>query len=447
MTRSTLLVSLLFSLAIHVGCAENSSTAAEPCSVSDNADGTVTISCPDGSSVTFDAAVPGQDGSSCSALNNEDGSYSIVCTDGSSFDLYDGEPGDAGSDGEPGGGCSVSDAPGGGSTITCDDGTTVTVEDGDSCTLEPAAGGQYVLVCEDGTVAPVSVGVVLLVEDEPAGYTCEFGGVKISAGADANSNGELDPEEVASVQYLCGDVVAGEACSLFSLPDTSLWPQPDSVDQHLSAHVPARVSVGLPVDGFSFSLSPAGVATTVPGVGVADLANGRYTFTPDALLEPDTVFEASITVSAAGCDASSWWSFTTSSYGHPLLDEQSLVGETYAVDIGDCDSGGYPLGQLIDMVLLFRVESLAEPGGTYGKELELLLASSRQTMDGTSQHACYPTSNVTADFGAAPSFETSSMDLIFVDNGMALTIEDATLYGVVAQDLATIGHVYFHGLA
>ena len=60
------------------------------CTVTDNGDGTVTIRCDDGTSVTVS---DGADGTSCTIADNGDGSSTITCEDGTSVTIADGENG------------------------------------------------------------------------------------------------------------------------------------------------------------------------------------------------------------------------------------------------------------------------------------------------------------------------------------------------------------------
>jgi len=91
----------------------------------------------------------GQDGTSCSVLE-EDGCATIECDDGTSAtvcgrdgedgvdgqDGEDGEDGQDGVDGEDGSSCTVTETDSG-ATISCDDGTTVTINDGQDAEEDP----------------------------------------------------------------------------------------------------------------------------------------------------------------------------------------------------------------------------------------------------------------------------------------------------------------------
>ncbi|HZN91374.1 MAG TPA: hypothetical protein VFB81_01665, partial [Myxococcales bacterium] len=66
----------------------------QPCSVSDNGDGTATISCPDGTSVVVRSGTDGRNGTSCTVSANPDaGTKTITCSDGTSVTVLDGTNG------------------------------------------------------------------------------------------------------------------------------------------------------------------------------------------------------------------------------------------------------------------------------------------------------------------------------------------------------------------
>jgi len=88
--------------------------------------------------------------------------------------------------------CTVSDNGDGTKTISCEDGTSVTVSDG-------AAGTDG----NDGQDGKDGKNALVAVSDEPAGEHCANGGKKIEAGIDDDADGTLDPEEIDSVEYVC----------------------------------------------------------------------------------------------------------------------------------------------------------------------------------------------------------------------------------------------------
>jgi mono/diheme cytochrome c family protein len=119
------------------------------CTVTDNGDGTKTISCEDGTEVTIS---DGTAGAACTVTDNGDGTKTISCDDGTEVTVSDGTAGTA---------CTVTDNGDGTVTITCEDGTEVTVSDGTagtSCTVVDNGDGTKTITCEDGTLVTVNDG-------------------------------------------------------------------------------------------------------------------------------------------------------------------------------------------------------------------------------------------------------------------------------------------------
>ena len=78
------------------------------CSVSENKDGSATLSCPDGSSVVIQKGKDGTNGEGgsaggCSVSENEDGSFTLACSDGSSVVIPRGKDGENGTNGSSAG--------------------------------------------------------------------------------------------------------------------------------------------------------------------------------------------------------------------------------------------------------------------------------------------------------------------------------------------------------
>lgn len=129
-------------------------TDGKPCAVKDNGNGTATITCADGTVATVSNGTVGADGKPCTVKDNGDGSKSISCADGTTSTVSDGKngadgkngvDGATGADGKPGANgavgatgaagadgkpCTIKDNGNGTKTITCADGTTVTLNDG-----------------------------------------------------------------------------------------------------------------------------------------------------------------------------------------------------------------------------------------------------------------------------------------------------------------------------
>lgn len=86
-----------------------------------------------------------------------------------------------------GGSCTVTDNGDGSKTISCDDGTSVTVNDGQN-----GNDGQ------DGRTT-----LVLNVVLEQGDSHCPTGGIAVMTGIDSDANGLLEGGEIASTSYLC----------------------------------------------------------------------------------------------------------------------------------------------------------------------------------------------------------------------------------------------------
>lgn len=143
--------------------------ALSACAGSDGSDGascTVVgdeIRCEDGTSIRVpagDPGAPGEDGTSCTVTDNGDGSRTISCEDGTSVVVRDGEDGQ---DGEDGISCTVEDNGDGTRSVRCEDGTEAVIangrdgRDGTSCTLVNNGDGTAALTCTDGTRATIPV--------------------------------------------------------------------------------------------------------------------------------------------------------------------------------------------------------------------------------------------------------------------------------------------------
>lgn len=124
------------------------------CTVVQNADGSATIECLDGSSATVAggaAGTNGADGAGCTAEDNGDGTFTLTCGDSEPLIVSEGRQGEDGTS------CSVTDNGDGAGTISCDDGTSVVVSDGatgadgTSCTAVDNGDGSSTITCPDGT--------------------------------------------------------------------------------------------------------------------------------------------------------------------------------------------------------------------------------------------------------------------------------------------------------
>ena len=95
----------------------------------------------------------GKDGASCTVTDNGDGTQTITCGD-STVTVKNG------TDGKDGAGCKATDNGDGTKTIACDDGTTVTVSNGTNCTVKDNGDNTKTITCTDGTSVTVENGTV-----------------------------------------------------------------------------------------------------------------------------------------------------------------------------------------------------------------------------------------------------------------------------------------------
>ena len=148
----------------------------------DAATGDVTISCTDGTSAVVSdgkTGAAGKDGSSCTAAKDAaTGTTTVTCSDGTSATITDGKngkdgvdgavgaTGTTGADGKDGSSCTAKDNGNGSKTISCTDGTTVTVKDGAAglAGLSTASTGLVVTVKSVSTdpAAPITVNFTML---------------------------------------------------------------------------------------------------------------------------------------------------------------------------------------------------------------------------------------------------------------------------------------------
>ena len=109
------------------GCQGPAGEKGSSCSTKDNGDGTITVSCTDGTSVTLNSGRDGTNGvngangdagTSCSITTKGDGGRIVSCTDGTIADIPNGTA------------CSIGNKPDGGRQISCSDGTVIDIING-----------------------------------------------------------------------------------------------------------------------------------------------------------------------------------------------------------------------------------------------------------------------------------------------------------------------------
>lgn len=96
----------------------------------------------------------GEKGSSCTVADNGDGTVTVSCTDGTRVVLNQGSNGQPGAPGDAGTSCTIESRTDGGRALVCTDGTMLDLPTGQTCTIAPIDGGRL-LTCSDGTTIPI----------------------------------------------------------------------------------------------------------------------------------------------------------------------------------------------------------------------------------------------------------------------------------------------------
>lgn len=99
----------------------------------------------------------GVKGTSCTVADNGDGSATITCTDGTTVTVLNGTDGTDGTSGDAGLGCTIATKTDGGRVVTCADGTSADLPSGTACSISATDGGRLIS-CNDGTSINVTNG-------------------------------------------------------------------------------------------------------------------------------------------------------------------------------------------------------------------------------------------------------------------------------------------------
>lgn len=97
---------------------------------------------------------PGEKGESCTVSDNGDGTATIRCADGTSVTVTQGREGGSGPAGDAGTSCTIQSRTDGGRALVCSDGTMTDLPTGNACTVSNIDGGRLI-TCTDGTTIPV----------------------------------------------------------------------------------------------------------------------------------------------------------------------------------------------------------------------------------------------------------------------------------------------------
>jgi OmcA/MtrC family decaheme c-type cytochrome len=212
----------------------------------------------------------GQDGGSCSITDNGDGTKTISCDDGTNVTVADGQTGQTGQDGQDGASCTITDNGDGTKTVACTDGTTATIRDGATAaevfSLLAEMPKKLVVTIDSVTIASAPV-INFTVRDDPAGR----GAVGLRAGG----TGQL--------RFTVAKLVPGATGG----PDT--WKSYINTNR-----TGATTALGAP------ALASALQATSENNGSLVDHGDGTYTYTfatdVGAVSAPEPVtFDASLT--------------------------------------------------------------------------------------------------------------------------------------------------------
>ncbi len=205
----------------------------------------------------------GDPGSSCTVTANADMTSTITCGDGTTVTVTNGTPGTPGTDG---GGCTVETAADGTKTITCDDGTTATVTNGDaaSCTVTTdATTGVQTITCSDGSTATVSNGTpgmsctVTASGPGQATIACDDGtSYVVSDGATGASGGNVRVTDFHGEAYLLSNGEFANGAKYFA----------DATITSATADATGLVTVNFTV---ADRATPPAPITNIPSVGAA----------------------------------------------------------------------------------------------------------------------------------------------------------------------------------
>lgn len=162
----------------------------------------------------------GADGSSCTVTENPDGTATITCEDGTSVTVTDGSDGSDGSNGSDGSSSLIAttNEPAGANCANGGQRVDYGIDDDHDATLdvEEIDGTVYVCNGENGSDGTNGVGSLLNLTPEPPGGNCQAGGTRVDFGVDDNGNGTLEAGEIDGTQYVCNGVNTAECFIDFS---------------------------------------------------------------------------------------------------------------------------------------------------------------------------------------------------------------------------------------
>jgi hypothetical protein len=216
----------------------------------------------------------GADGSSCTVTENADGTATITCEDGTSVTVTDGSDGSDGSNGSDGSSSLIAttNEPAGANCANGGQRVDYGIDDDADGTLDAAEVDGTTYVCNgtdgtDGTAGQNGLQSLLAVTPEPAGANCANGGQRIDYGIDDDGNGTLEAGEIDGTAYACDGATGGTG--LQSLVTTT--PEPagancasggQRIDYGIDDNSNGTLDAG-EVDGTAYTCNGAVVSQTI----------------------------------------------------------------------------------------------------------------------------------------------------------------------------------------
>jgi hypothetical protein len=229
--------------------------------------------------------------------------------------------------------------------------------DGASCTVTDNGDGTITVSCDDGTTVTIGGTSVTRVDEEPAGDNCEFGGTAVHTGIDDDVDGMLDDEEIDDTAYVCNGSGGTPPCTTLE------------GDVYLRDHVDLLVFAGLgctsitgglfiqqftgsTLDGLETLTSIEGGLFIQESFGLADVSGLANVATVPAL----AVTDMSSLTSLAAFDLSSTDGSVLISNVPALVEGPTLSGFT-DISILAPEMTSLDLGTLPDTLVELEIES------------------------------------------------------------------------------------------
>jgi hypothetical protein len=180
----------------------------------------------------------------------------------------------------------------------------------------------------------------------------------------------------------------------------------------------------------------------VPGTTTPNGPGTLVAFHPDASLEPNASYTATLTYCSGGVEE---LSFTTDAYGEPLVDAAALLGNVYVVDLKNDSRFHKPPGvsNVLQPMLTRKIwlEVLASSASSI--TLRLAVAAEGST---TEQDMCIPTVDFVDGELAGPTFTVGPNDIVIPIGTELVALDDVIATGTFATDGQSFGCGGFTGL-